>query len=396
MLDKFLFFVKRFIPKPLFEYFQPKYHLALAFMASLLYGFPSRSLKVIGLTGTSGKTTTIEFLHEIFQEAVFKTASASGLRFKILEREEPNLLKMTTPGRFRIQKFLREAQRAGCEYVFLEITSQGILQSRHRFIKFYAALLTNLSAEHLEAHGGFENYREAKAKLFYAAPLHVLNADDPNFDFFSEIPARERIGFKSSDFPPHLELALKGEFNKMNALAAITFAKHEGIPYDVSKRALEKITSIPGRMEFIPTAKNFQVLVDYAFLPQTLEPVYKILKGESTALVCVLGAAGGGRDKWKRPLLGDVAAKYCRKVFVTNEDPYDEEPLKIMNEVCGSHNFEKILDRREAVREALKSARSGESVVITGKGAEPWIMGSRGEKIPWDDRRMVREELSKI
>ena len=137
-------------------------------------------------------------------------------------------------------------------------------------------------------------------------------------------------------------------------------------------------------------------MVDYAFLPQTLKLAYEEAKKVSSGLVCVLGAAGGGRDKWKRPKLGDVAAENCRKVFVTNEDPYDEDPLEIMNQVVGSHNFEKILDRREAIRAALKAAKSGECVVITGKGAEPWIMGPGGTKVPWDDRKIVREELEKL
>ncbi|MEK7162361.1 MAG: Mur ligase family protein [Patescibacteria group bacterium] len=397
MPDKFFISLKRFIPKPVFDFFQPLYHWLLAFFAAIIYGFPSRSLKIIGITGTSGKTTTIEFLHEIFQAAGFKTASLSGLRFKILDREEPNLLKMTMPGRFCVQKFLYEAKKAGCEYVFLEVTSEGIKQSRHKFIKFYAALLTNLSEEHLEAHGGFENYRRAKAQLFYTAPIHVLNSDDPNFSYFAEIPSREKIVFKASDWPPHLSFKLAGEFNKMNAIAALAFAKHEGIAYDVSKKALEKIEVLPGRMEFIdPPAggvKNFRVLVDYAFLPQTLRKVYETLK--PSPLICVLGAAGGGRDKWKRPITGDVAHEFCKKVFVTNEDPYDEDPLKIMNEVCGAHNFEKILDRREAIRAALKAAQSGDIVVITGKGAEPWIMGPGGTKIPWDDRKIVLKELAK-
>ena len=394
MLDNFLFFLKRFIPKPVFEFFQPFYHWCLAFLAGIIYGLPSRRMKVVGITGTSGKTTTCETLFKIFSEAGFKVAAMDGLYFRILDASEPNLLKMTMPGRFRAQKFLYETKKAGCDYVFLEVTSEGIKQFRHKFIKFYAALLTNLSEEHLEAHGGFENYRAAKGELFKISPIHILNADDQNFDFFDEIPAREKVIFKASDFPPHLELKLAGDFNKMNAIAALAFAKHEGITYDVSKKALEKIEVLPGRMEFMETGKSFKVLVDYAFLPQTLRKVYETLK--PSPLICVLGAAGGGRDRWKRPALGDIAAKYCRKVFITNEDPYDEDPLKIMNEVCGTHNFEKILDRREAIRAALKAAGPGDIAVVTGKGAEPWIMGPRGTKIPWDDRKIIREELAKI
>lgn len=395
--------VKVFVPGPLFHFLQPAYHLLLAFFASLLCGFPSRLVKVIGVTGTSGKTTTIEFLHAIFSEAGFKTASLSSLRFKILGSETPNLLKMTMPGRFFIQKFLYEAKREGCEYVFLEVTSEGVKQFRHKFITFYAAILTNLSPEHLESHGGFENYRAAKGKLFFSSPIHVLNVEDPHVEYFLKIPGREKICYTPSDFPKDIKLRLWGEFNKNNASAALAFARHEKISDEISKRALERIEALPGRMEFIETGKDFKVIVDYAFLPQTLRKVYETLVRDSDFrfrvsgnLICVLGAAGGGRDKWKRPVLGDVAREFCKKVFVTNEDPYDEDPLQIMNEVAGAHNFEKILERREAIREALKSAQSGDIVVITGKGAEPWIMGPNGAKVSWDDRRVAREELTAI
>ncbi len=401
-----MFALKKFIPRPAFVFFQPAYHFTLAFLAAVYYGFsarggsvlgrPSRSLKVIGITGTSGKTTTAEMLFKIFSEAGFKTATLNGLYFRILGETEQNLFKMTMPGRFFVQKFLHDAKKAGCEYVFLEVTSEGIKQFRHKFIKFYAAIFTNLSEEHLEAHGGFENYRGAKGELFKIAPLAILNGDDANFEYFYKLSPREKIVYVAADFPQGLELKIPGEFNKMNAMSALTFAKREGISPEIAKKALENIEVLPGRMEYLATDRGFKVLVDYAFLPQTLKLAYEDAKRKSSGLVCVLGATGGGRDRWKRPLTGEVAAQYCRKVFVTNEDPYDEDPLKIMNEVAGTHNFEKILDRREGIRAALKAARAGECVVITGKGAEPWIMGPGGTKTAWDDRRIVREELAKL
>ena len=404
MPDSVLRFIKRVIPKSVFVFFQPAYHLFLAWLAAMIRGFPSLRLKVIGVTGTSGKTTTVEMLFKIFSEAGFRVAAMDGLYSRILNKTENNLLKMTMPGRFRIQKFLSEAKKAGCEYVFLEVTSEGIKQFRHRFIKFYAAIFTNLSEEHLEAHGGFENYRAAKGELFKIAPIAVLNGDDPSFEYFYKLPARpaggspkEKIVYVSRDFPGDLVLKIKGEFNKMNAVAALAFAKREGVDPRISKKALAGIDVLPGRMEFIETNKGFNILIDYAFLPQTLRKTYETVSANDRKnLVCVLGAAGGGRDKWKRPALGDAAAQFCRKVFVTNEDPYDDDPLKIIDEVAGTHNFEKILDRREAIRAALKSAGPGDTVVITGKGAEPWIMGPNGTKIAWDDREAVKEELKKL
>ena len=394
-MGKLLITIKGLIPKSVFRLVAPIYHWKLAFLGALRYGFPSRSMKVIGVTGTSGKTTTVEFLHAIFSGAGYKTASMSGLRFKILDKEEPNMLKMTMPGRLRIQKFLYEAKLAGAEYVFLEVTSEGIKQFRHKFIKFYAAVLTNLSPEHIESHGGFENYRAAKAELFKLAEIHVLNGDDENSDFFNKLSAKKKIVFKFADYPKDLKINLAGEFNKMNAVAAIAFAKSEGIKETTIKESLEKVKSLPGRMEFIETSKDFKVVVDYAFLPQALKKVYMTLKKDCQAknLICVTGAAGGERDKWKRPVLGNVANEFCGKVIVTNEDPYDEEPEEIINQVIGRHDFLKILDRREAIRKALELANKGDVVVVTGKGAEPWIVAKNGQKIAWDDRAVVREEL---
>lgn len=395
-MDKFLKSTKKIIPRQVHDLIAPPYHWLLSLLAFIHYGPNSKYMKVVGITGTSGKTTTVEFLYRIFTEAGFKTASMSGLWFRILDKSEPNLLKMTMPGRFRVHKFLYEARKAGAEYVFIEVTSEGIKQYRHKFINFYAAILTNLSEEHIEAHGGFENYRAAKGKLFKNTPITLLNGEDPNLEYFKNISPKEKIIFYASDYPEDLKLNLSGEFNKMNAVAALAFAKKEGVLPSIAIEALAKIPGIPGRMEYVPTGKDFKVLVDYAFLPQTLMKVYAQAESQSSGLVCVLGAAGGGRDKWKRPLLGDLASEFCRKVFITNEDPYDDDPMEIMAEVAGDHKFEIILDRRQAIRLALEQTKPEETLVITGKGAEPWIMGPDGTKTPWDDRRIVREELEKL
>ena len=250
-MDRVLVRVKQFIPTSILEFLLPFYHWGLAFVGALTYRFPSRSLKVVGITGTSGKTTTVELLYEIFSEAGFKSASISTLRFRIAERIELNMLKMTTPGRFKTQRLLREAKNAGVKYVFLEVTSQGIKQYRHKFIKFYAAIFTNLSEEHLEAHGGFDAYRRAKQKLFRVSPIHILNSDDPNFIFFNRIPARKKIIYKAADYPKDLRTQLPGEFNKSNILAALTFSRLEGIPDEVSFAAIKGVPVVPGRMEFV-------------------------------------------------------------------------------------------------------------------------------------------------
>lgn len=182
-MEDILSFVKRVIPQPLQRALRPPYHLALAAFAAARYGFPSLRLTVIGVTGTNGKTTVVHLLHEILAASGVVVGSLSSLRFKIGAREEPNLLKMTMPGRFRLQKFLASCRRAGCRYVVLEVTSEGIKQFRHRFIRFRGAVLTNIRLEHLESHGGFAAYRAAKAELFRSLPpsgFAVLNRDDPS------------------------------------------------------------------------------------------------------------------------------------------------------------------------------------------------------------------------
>lgn len=393
--------IKKFIPAFLLNW----YHFGLAFSATVLYGFPSRKVKVIGITGTNGKTTIAELSSAILEAAGYKVAVLSSIKFKIGDKERENKLKMTMPGRFQVQKFLRQAADGKCQYVILEVTSEGIKQHRHRFIDFEAAVFANLTPEHIESHGGFENYKKAKGKLFAATKkIHIVNTDDKNADYFLQFPAKKKYTYglnagdvNKNNFPFRLQLT--GGFNNYNALAAACVGFSQSISANICRQALEKYKGIPGRMEEVISAP-FRVIVDYAFTPNALEQVYKTLKPNNpqSKLICVLGACGGGRDKWKRPVLGKIAGQYCDEIIITNEDPYDENPAEIINqvaEVSGS-KAKKILDRREAVKEALKSAKAGDVVVITGKGCEPWICVAGGKKIAWDDRNVVKEEMMSL
>ena len=410
------------------------YHLILALLGAIFYCFPSKKTKVIGITGTNGKSTVVELTAKILEETGFKIASLSSIKFKIREKEWQNDLKMTMPGRFRIQKFLRQAVASGCQYAVLEVTSEGIKQHRHRFIDFEAAVFTNLSPEHIESHGGFEKYRSAKGELFKAAKnIHIINLDDENAEYFLQFPAEKKYLYqiKNQKIPAYrqagkikiidqnskiskdinnigLNLKLPGEFNIYNSLAAICVGLSQGINLEIGKRAVEKIEGIPGRMEEV-MSEPFKVIVDYAFTPNALEKAYQTIqdtkyKIQNTKMICVLGACGGGRDKWKRPVLGEIAAKYCDKIIITNEDPYDEDPRQILSMIKSGiskskfpiPNFYEILDRREAIRKSLTLAKPGDTVIITGKGCEPWICVANGKKIPWDDREIVREETREI
>jgi len=411
-------FIKKFIPSFLIGW----YHFLLAFFGALFYRFPGEKMIIIGVTGTKGKSTVVDFCHRIFQEAGFKTASLSSARFKIGLKERPNMLKMTMPGRFHIQKFLREALDNNCQYAILEVTSEGILQHRHRFIDFKTVIFTNLAPEHIERHGSFENYRKAKLKLFKATDkIHIINADDKNAEHFLQFPSekkylyclknkKQEIRIFDKDLKVikeikdiGIKLKLLGDFNIYNALASLCLGISEGINLPSCKATLEKVEQIPGRMEIV-IKEPFKVIVDYAHTPDALEQVYQSLKGKR--LIGLLGSAGGGRDKWKRPKMGEIAAAYCSHIILSNEDPYDEDPEKILEEVFfGISTLKskkrkvkvfKILDRKEAIKKALKLAEEGDTVVITGKGCEPWMCLANGEKAPWDDRQIVREEFERL
>ncbi len=414
--------IKKIIPYFLLDW----YHFTLAFLGALIYGFPSKKLKVIGITGTSGKSTVVEMISKILETAGFKVAALSSIKFKIADKEEPNMLKMTMPGKFILQRFLKQAVNSKCQYAVVEVTSEGIKQHRHKFIKFDTAVFTNLSPEHIESHGSFENYRQAKEELFAVAKnVHVLNIDDENVEYFLKYPAEKKykyglsnsevnnkeyeilatkyeadangISFQINDVV--FELDVLGTFNIYNALTSICIALSENISLEVCKKALKKIKTIPGRMEMV-IFSPFKVIVDYAFTPNALEKVYTTIRNnfKPENLICVLGAAGGGRDKWKRPILGKIAAKYCQHIIITNEDPYDENPEDIIDQVAqGTDNkAEKIIDREKAINSALEKAKTNDVVIITGKGCEPWICIEKGKKIPWDDRKIVKQEFEKL
>lgn len=419
MLNNILYHIKKFIPVWLFSWLQPLYHISLAFLAAIVYRFPSRNIKVVAVTGTKGKTSVTEMINAIFENAGFKTALSNTIRFKIGNESTDNLYKMSMPGRFFIQKFLRQAVDAKCDYVFMEVTSQGALLNRHRFIDFDALIFTNLSPEHIEAHGSYENYVNAKLSIAEAVaksskPKTVLvaNADDRVSDLFLKKDFAEKKLYSLEDARPYnifkegfamtvhgtlIRSPLSGEFNIYNELAAITYAETEGVKVEVARDAIEKLMMIRGRVEKIDEGQDFSVIVDYAHTPDSLQKLYDVFKG--TRRICVLGNTGGGRDTWKRDEMAKIAENECDEIVLTNEDPYDDDPQEIVNEMAlGITKKPKhvIMDRREAIAKALSLAKTGDSVLITGKGTDPYIMGPNNTKILWSDAEVAREELRKL
>ena len=432
--------LKKLIPNFIFSL----YHWKLAFLGAVIYGFPSRKLKVIGVTGTKGKTTTCNLIAQILQGAGFKTGMATTVNFRIGEKEWINEYKQTMLGRFRLQKLLRQMVREGCQYAVIETSSEGILQYRHRFIDYSVAVFTNLSPEHIERHGSFENYRAAKLKLFEAVAkkedgVGVYNLDDSNAEYFLKIPVVKKYGYSLNLPQPLLkeggslpkgrvredleqfqisnikllsnktefdfdgksfEMPLIGEFNVANAAAAICVGLSQGIGLEKIKEILKNAKPTPGRLEVVNEGQPFTVIVDYAHEPASLEAVLKTLKiFNPRKIIAVLGAQGGGRDKAKRAVMGKIAAQYADYIILTNEDPYDENPQQIIDDVAaGVTNKEifKIIDRRQAIKKALTLVQVGDIVILTGKGGEVWMCVENGKKIPWDERKVVLEELRKF
>jgi UDP-N-acetylmuramoyl-L-alanyl-D-glutamate--2,6-diaminopimelate ligase len=425
-MEKTLRLSKKIIPSWLFRAVQPFYHYSFAFLGALIYRFPSRHLKVVAVTGTKGKSSTVEITNAILEEAGFTTAVAGTVRFKIGSKSEPNLYKMTIPGRFFLQKFLREAVNAQCDYAVVEMTSEGAKQFRHKFIAFDALLFTNLSPEHIESHGSFEKYVKAKLSIARAVShsskkrrILVANSDDKESDKFLALPNMEKFPYTLKEAEPFvlgkegsditylgekINTHLPGVFNISNMLAAMTYAKTQGIHLETIKVALEKFPGTLGRVQRISlnetypdrTKQDFRLIVDYAHTADSLEKLYQVF--DDGKRICVLGNTGGGRDKWKRPSMGKVADTYCDHIILTNEDPYDEDPRAIVEQMAaGIKNkpYEIIMDRREAIAKAISKAQKGDSVLITGKGTDPFIMGPNGEKAIWSDAQVAREELEK-
>lgn len=426
-----------------------RYHFVMAVLANVIYRFPSRQLRVIGVTGTNGKTTTCHMIAAMLEAAGRKVGMTTTIDFKIGEKLIPNNLKMTTVSPFKLQKMLRAMVDAGCEDAVIEVTSIALDQHRLWGIYFHTAVFTNLTHDHLDYHGDMTKYRLSKEQLFANHPvLSVVNSDDPAAEEFTKYQSDYLItyGLKSqslvaakklyarpggTDFilvigqrQAALNLPLPGQFNVYNALAAATVGIGLKISLEDIVNGLRTVTAVPGRMEVIDQGQAFTVIVDYAHTPDALQKVYETIKPTVRGkLISVLGATGR-RDKTKRPILGALAGRFADYIFITNEDPYDEDPQTIINEVAagvprgrpkrGRYKIKREdteipfkykdtgediwwwrePDRREAIKRALAMARPQDVVLVTGKGAEE-VMAVGDKLVPFSDRKVLEELLPK-
>ncbi len=474
---KYLYKLKKFIKKA-FKFLLPAYHYLWSFFSNYFYGLPSNKLLVIGVTGTTGKTSSVYLLAKTLRETGFKTGFSSTAMFSDGENDWLNRKKMTMPGRNFTQKLLKKMLKNNCKYAIIETTSEGIRQFRHIGVDYDILIFTGLFPEHIESHGSFEKYKKAKQKLFkylkyckvkYTDDNHkvvinpsklkslelnkvkktiIANGDDKHMKDFLKFWAQNKIAYtnrKQEDFLDNLKeentslskevevisydnvlvnskgtsfnanykeinLQLLGEFNVLNALNVLAVGESRNIDFNKLKTSLENITGIPGRSEKINAGQKFLCIVDYAYEPKALQKLYETVEilrnypsvGTKGKIIHLLGSAGGGRDKARRPELGKIAGQNADYVIVSNEDPYDEDPMQIIEQVAQGakeigkktdKDLFKILDRREAIKKAISLADDDDVVLFTGKGSEQAICMANGKKFKWDERVVVKEEI---
>ncbi len=424
-------FVKLFIPKQFFKRIEPYGHLLEAFFFNLINGFPARKLKVIGVTGTNGKTTTTFLIHSMPHEAGFKVglnttvAYGSGLDIK------SQMHHMTSVPVPEFMRRLKEFNRAGIEYLVLETTSQAMAQNRVWGVKYYLSVMTNLTHEHLDYHGSFENYRSAKVKMFQWTNKNInglragiVNADDENAKYFSEAVSHPlTYGVKKGDIrAKNIELSsmgvsyeaalkgvsynikckLSGTFNVYNSLAAVGCGVLLGLNKNQIEQGIAALESVEGRMTTINEGQKYSVIVDYAHTPDSFEKLLSELRPVVKGKLIVMFGSAGRRDEAKRAIQGKIAGKYADQVVLTEEDDRDIDGNEILNQIaegCESQgkirdkDLYLILDRTKAINYTLRLARSSDDMVLLlGKGHEKTIERADGEH-PWNEIEVAHNEL---
>lgn len=435
--------LRKLIPTILFRLAQPYYHGTLALLAHYYYGRPSNRLIVIGITGTKGKTSTAHMMYQLLNNLGAPTGLVSTAVIDNGAGERLNWFRMTQMSGPVTHKLLADMIRAGKKYAVIEVSSEGLAQRRHYGINFDIAVFTNLTPDHVEAHGSFQAYKEAKAILFKAVSKRqetrdkrqinpqvqktiVANLDSEHSLYYLNFKADKHItyginnttakfvakniqnntsGSQFSIFNFQFSIPLPGKFNIYNALAGIAVAESLGFEMNAIGATVSKLSPIPGRMEILQT-EPFTVVVDYAHEKASMTALYDTVKTwPHKRIIQVFGATGGVRDKSRRTDLGTLASKFVDVAVITDEDPFDEDPQTIIHDIADRAVAEgKVIgqtlfrnpDRRGAIAKALSLAGPGDLVLITGKGAEQRIARANGAYEDWDDRVVTREELARI
>ncbi|HEY1085907.1 MAG TPA: UDP-N-acetylmuramoyl-L-alanyl-D-glutamate--2,6-diaminopimelate ligase [Candidatus Saccharimonadales bacterium] len=428
MKDRLVKVTRRVLPKKGVHIAEEVYRKGRVKLISARYGNPAKSLKVIGVTGTNGKTTTVNFINEILKEAGYKTAMFSTAKLELLGKSKINDLNATVAPTADMQRFFRKAKRAKVDYVVMEFPSHALVQHKLDTVPVEVAVMTNLTQDHLDYHGTMEEYAAAKAKLFEKNPAFiVLNRDDEWFEYFDKFDATaqkitygkhdeaeakiERVKlFKKGtevslriDHQTKLELAtaLPGEYNAYNMVAAVSVAYLLGVDVEDIVEGAANLEDIPGRFERVENDKGIDIIVDYAHTPDALEKLLDTAKELTKNRIILTFGACGDRDKGKRPIMGEIAAEKADRIILTDEESYNEDPVQIREQIYegiektrgGAMKTTEIGDRREAISKALDVAKRGDIVLITGMGHEQYRIVN-GKRIPWNDGDVVRELLA--
>lgn len=401
---------------------EDEYRLARASYANAKFNWPAKGMRVIMITGTNGKTTTAHFMFSILRGAGYSVGLSSTAEFRINERIQVNDTNMTVVNPVKLRQQLAEFKAAGVEFVILEATSQALDQHRLYGIPCEVAIFTNLTQDHLDYHKTMQKYAAAKAKLWDLKPkISVLNLDDDWYDYYKKRAtgkiftyglykadvivsgykvvnnkAQFTLGLK--DGKSVLSLHLAGKYNAYNAAAAATAAEALGVKGEDIEQGIESLHELSGRLQEVPINKPYKVLVDYAHTPDGLKKVLLAVRELTTKDVWLVFGACGDRDKTKRPIMGEIAARMADKVVVTDEESYTEDPQAIRSAVIegvvsvksGKKKLVEIADRKDAITYALNNAKKGDIVLITGLGHEQFRV-EHGKKIPWNDAEVVKK-----
>ena len=396
-------------------------------LVSARYGWPARGLRVIAVTGTNGKTTTANYINEILKQAGYKTAMFTTAVIEVAGESKINDLNATVASVSRMQQFLNEARRYKVDFVILEVTSHSLHQHKLDGVPIEAAVMTNLTQDHLDYHKTMEKYSAAKGLLFARNPRYiVLNRDDDWFDYFDKYLAEEqKITYGKSedadvrisdiklykkgseavlafDHQEKSQLAtyLPGEYNVFNMAAAASICYVLGVSMSDIKNGIASLEGIPGRFERATKDETYEVIVDYAHTPDALEKLLEATRNITKKRIILVFGACGDRDALKRPIMGKIAAKLADEIILTDEESYNENPDKIRRDIYAgieeskaTNKTTEIADRREAIRHALNIAKKDDTILITGMGHEQFRI-INGEKLPWNDTNIVREIIS--
>jgi len=423
--------VKALIPRGLFRHVEPFGHLVEAVIFNIVYGFPARKIKVIGVTGTNGKTTTSFLIHRMLTEAGYRPGLMTTVAYGVGDDIKPQIAHMTTVSVPVLLKRIKQMKQEGMDWLVLETTSHALAQHRVWGIPYSIAVMTNITHEHLDYHGSFKRYREAKRKMFKMANHNwggrrtgVINADDDSVNLFAkvikdsvlygvehgELRARDikstpsGVSYKAviDGESYNIKCHIPGSFNVYNSLAAVGVGRVLGLTKEQIEQGIAALTSVEGRMARIDEGQAFEVIVDFAHTPDSFEKLFKDLRPNVSGKLIVLFGSAGRRDTAKRAVQGELAGKYADEVILTEEDDRDEDGMKILDQIAEGaeragkqrgKNLFLVHKREDAIVLAMSKARAKDDVVLLlGKGHEKSIDGPDGER-PWNEVEAAAKAL---